>query len=55
MAQQWYQSLRAALDAAVRGDAAAAGRVRAELEARPVLGPFAVHEMRSLMCTRCEV
>ena len=49
MAQQWYQSLRAALDAAVRGDAAAAGRVRAELEARPVLGPFAVHEMRRLM------
>jgi len=49
MAQHWYQSLRAALDAAVRGDAAAAGRVRAELEARPVLGPFAVHEMRRLM------
>jgi hypothetical protein len=49
MAQQWYQSLRAALDAAVRGDAAAAGRVRAELEARPVLGPFAVHEMRRLL------
>ena len=49
MAQQWYQSLRAALDAAVRGEAAAAGRVRAELEARPVLGPFAVHEMRRLL------
>lgn len=53
MAQQWYQSLRTALDAAVRGDAAAAGRVRAGLEARPVLGPFAVHEIRRLMAGSC--
>ena len=49
MAQQWYESLRAALGAALRGDAAAAGRVRAELQARPVLGPFAVHELRGVL------
>ena len=45
MAQQWYETLHAAIGHALRGDETAVQTVRSELEAHPVLGPFAVQEL----------
>lgn len=53
MAQEWRQTLQAAMDLVLRGDAEAVGTVRSELQAHPVLGPFAVLELcRQLFVTR---
>jgi hypothetical protein len=49
MAQQWYDTIQGAVGQALRGDAAAQQTVSAELEAHPVLGPFAVQEVRALL------
>ncbi len=51
MAAEWYAALRAAIDSALRGSAAAAETAGARLRERPVLGPFAVQQVcASLPC-----
>jgi hypothetical protein len=42
---QWYETLHVAIGHALRGDETALQTVRSELEAHPVLGPFAVQEL----------
>jgi len=49
MAQQWYETLHVAIGLALHGDEAAVRTLGADLEAHPLLGPFAVQEVHSLL------